>query len=174
MLNMLLWALILVLSASLFEFSFCYGGIDRTFRGLNKAIPETCLVVDGAHAFPYFNKTYFQASVTSYFDEALANYAQSGAYELSFSYYMVDLGEISSGGNSSSAFSIGSFSAPKDSSLSLPRTLIPFSLFAPEEGPVLLLFPTGVRVYFSCPIGIWSHYSNYVDFFVRKGNKYGG
>jgi hypothetical protein len=175
MLNLFLWSLILVLSASLFEFSYCYGGIDRTFRGLNKAIPETCLVVDGEYAYPYFSKDALQSSVASYFDEALKGYAKSGSYSVDFSYYMADLPAISSSASTedSSTFSRDHFSIGKSVGSSFAFSRPSLSRFA-LENPDDLPFPTGARVLFSCPIGLWSHYSNYVDFYVRKGNKYGG
>lgn len=77
MLNMFLWAGILIFSFSLFDFSYRYGGARRSFLLLNKALPESCLVIAdqyGTIVSPYFDLPSVETAANSYFAISLKNY----------------------------------------------------------------------------------------------------
>jgi hypothetical protein len=78
MMNLLMYAFYFVLSTAIFEFSYLYGGIDRTFIGLNKGIAESSLLsVDAAGnplSKPYFSADLFEVKTNEYFRVSLSGY----------------------------------------------------------------------------------------------------
>jgi hypothetical protein len=96
MINLLLWALIFAFTTSMFGLSVKLGGVARAFEGIN-----VTLVQNGVHAHaetespfaePYFDKPILEEIVGSYLSERLQNYAQSGEWEVHYTYdaYEID------------------------------------------------------------------------------------
>ncbi|MCI2110747.1 MAG: hypothetical protein LKK13_00140 [Bacilli bacterium] len=84
----LLWSLLFVLSTSVFQFGFRYGGIDRTFRGLNKGAAESAVVPGEKEGdAPRFLVAAFVRNASSYFSFNLSDYVRKGDYEVDYAFY---------------------------------------------------------------------------------------
>ena len=96
MIYMLFWSLLFILSTSAFSFSYSYGGIDRTFKGLNKGAAESA--VDPFHpsasGAPRFKVELFLVNAEKYLAYNLSPYVKEGDYATSYSYYLEDGAEI--------------------------------------------------------------------------------
>lgn len=82
MLNLLLYGLILVFSTTLFEFTYCYSGISRSFTALGKGIAENSIVVKDENGekpqVPYYDETLFVRLTDEYFATALQRFLPLG------------------------------------------------------------------------------------------------
>jgi len=97
MLNILLWALLLAFSSSLFSLSFSYSGVSRSFTGLGKGIAESSVIKiddDGTDLMkPYFDKLSFRMATEKYFASALKRYLSSNQ-KPTYTYLFYDASSI--------------------------------------------------------------------------------
>lgn len=110
---MLFWALLFVLATGTFSFSYSYGGIDRTFKGLNKGVAESSVDIleKSASGAPQFAVALFKKNAKSYLAYNLEPYLQGHPYVIEYSYFGEDRKEISAEPAYCSGLSI-SFEAP--------------------------------------------------------------
>jgi len=91
---LLFWSLFFVLSTTVCQFGFVYGGIDRTFRGLNKGSAEAA--VDPLHESstggPSFDTEVFVHNAEAYLAFNLTPYVTKSDYEVSFGFYDEETG----------------------------------------------------------------------------------
>jgi hypothetical protein len=89
MIYMMFWSLFFVLATSVCEFGYAYGGIDRTFKGLNKGAAEASLNMANpdASGMPRFQVALFESNVRKYLAFNLKPYVKEEAYLVAFAYY---------------------------------------------------------------------------------------
>ena len=88
MLNLLLWAGILVFSLASFNYTYMIGSINRVFLGLYKAVPESSVIAyndSGMGITPYFDMDLLKGVVAHYFEISLPSYV--GKYYLFYGSY---------------------------------------------------------------------------------------
>jgi hypothetical protein len=124
MIYMIFWSLFFVLATSVCEFGYAYGGIDRTFKGLNKGAAEASLNMANldASGMPQFQVALFESNVRKYLVFNLKPYVKETAYLVGFSYYDVGTGRyfektpaFSTGAKVTLKASVLSFSVYEDS-----------------------------------------------------------
>lgn len=83
---MFFWSLFFVLSTTVCQFGYIYGGVDRTFRGLNKGAAEAAMDITkhDARGWPMFRSDIFLASADSYFAYNLKDYLNSKDYKITY------------------------------------------------------------------------------------------
>lgn len=97
MIYMLFWSLIFVFSTLSLQFSCIYGGVDRTFKGLDKSCAEASLTTfaTSSSGGPMFDKEVFSLYAENYFSFNLRAYLAEDDYRLAFYFYDVSSGEES-------------------------------------------------------------------------------
>jgi hypothetical protein len=86
MLNLVLWSLVMSFSVSLFNLSFSYSGVARSFAGIGKGIAEDSVIAYdnmGAISKPYFELAVFKEKLQTYFVSSLKNYGASDSFSIS-------------------------------------------------------------------------------------------
>jgi hypothetical protein len=98
MLNIFLWAGILVFSLASFNYTYMLGTVNRVFLGLYKAIPESSVIAyaDGGKAItPYFDQILLRINVASYFKAALPKYVDT--YHVNYVFTSAYTGDVCTG-----------------------------------------------------------------------------
>jgi len=92
---MLFWSLFFVLSTTVCQFGYVYGGIDRTFRGLNKGSAESAVdpLHESSSGGPSFNTEVFIHNAEAYLSYNLAPYVVPSDYEVSYAFYDEESGK---------------------------------------------------------------------------------
>jgi hypothetical protein len=113
MLNLLLYGLILVFSTSLFEFTYAYSGVSRSFTSLGKGATEiSAITKDEAGDWlptPYLDETIFKEKTEEHFTSSLKRYLSFGQ-KPTFSYVFFTKGvTLEEGKHNACSFS---FSCP--------------------------------------------------------------
>lgn len=82
MLNLLLYGLILVFSTSLFEFTYAYSGVSRSFTSLGKGVAEISAITkdenDDWLPAPYLDENVFKEKTEEHFASSLKRYLSFG------------------------------------------------------------------------------------------------
>lgn len=99
MANMLLWATIFVFTTSLFRFSYSYGGLARTFAGIDVVLIQQGVKTSNnqiAQYKPYFLEDRIIELVESVFEEDLPPYLFGASYSASFVFsdYLVNVRKL--------------------------------------------------------------------------------
>jgi hypothetical protein len=89
---MFFWSLFFVLSTAVCQFSYLYGGIDRTFRGLNKGAAESSIDITkkDRRGWPMFNTKVFVGNAKAFFAYNLSAYLKPSDYSLKYSFFNED------------------------------------------------------------------------------------
>lgn len=86
MMNFLLWTSMFLLSTSLFLFSYSYGGVARSFEGVDVVLLQEA--VDALHVqqfgSPYFAVDVLEKLVTDYLKQNLKPYLAEKQWEVAF------------------------------------------------------------------------------------------
>jgi hypothetical protein len=85
---MFFWSLFFVLSTTVCQFGYIYGGVDRTFRGLNKGAAEAAMDITkkDSRGWPCFQSAIFVEAADAYFAYNLKSYLSPNDYKVTYAF----------------------------------------------------------------------------------------